>query len=268
MCGRLTQKTPAAQLAEVFGLDSAPPELGPRYNIAPTLDILAVPNLQGPRHAEAFRWGLVPSWAPDPSVGNRLVNARAETVSQKPSFRQALQRRRCLVLADGFYEWRTDPRGKTPFHYQMKDGKPFALAGLWEVWQGPPRSSDPGAQPLETNEPPPEANAPRDPATSKAMDGRRWTVCLLTTDANPLVAEIHDRMPVLLAPEDWNRWLDPAPVGPDALNDLLRPFPADAMAGFEVDPFVNKARNEGPQCVQPVRREREGWLFDADAGRR
>lgn len=221
MCGRFTQKTTPQELAEAFALAEPPPDLGERYNIAPSLDILAIPNLPGPRHAEAFRWGLVPFWARDPSIGNRAANARAETVADKPTFREAVQRRRCLVLADGFYEWRTDGKKKTPYWFHRPDQKPFAMAGLWETWRAP--------------------------------DGERLqTVCLITTDANAVVAPVHDRMPVLLLPQDWDHWLDPTPLPPQQVTPLLRPAPADFLQARPVSRFVSSAANEGPRCLGPA----------------
>jgi len=233
MCGRFTLKTSPADLMRAFGLLEPPPDLGARYNIAPSLDILAIPN-RGPRHAEVFRWGLVPSWAKDPSIGHKLSNARAESALEKPSFRQALHKRRCLVPVDGFYEWRTEGKRKTPFYFSRHDGQPLALAGLWEVWRPPLAANDEG---------------PRDPQRSLDANGRLWSVCLLTTDANAVVADLHDRMPVVVQPADFERWLDPALDGA-AVRELLRPLPAELLGAREVSRFVNNARNEGPQCLE------------------
>lgn len=216
-------KTSPELLAKAFGLGELPPDLGARYNIAPSQDVLAVPN-QGPPHAEVFRWGLVPYWAKDAAVGNKLANARGESLAEKPSFREALRRRRCLVLADGFYEWRTDGTGKTPYHFRLPDGAPFAMAGLWETWRAP------GSPP----------DAPR-----------LHTCCLITTDANAVVGQLHDRMPVILPPEDWARWLQPGQVEPAEVTPLLRPY-AGAMEAVQVSRYVNRAGQEGPQCIEPA----------------
>lgn len=228
MCGRFTLKTPAAELAAAFDLAELPPDLGPRYNIAPSLAVVAVTNAD-PRRARLLRWGLVPRWAADATIGNRLSNARAESVADKPSFREALQRRRCLVLADGFYEWRSAGKdGKHPYWFHLRSGAPFAFAGLWETWV-----------------PPGTAPAARDAATLH-------TVCLVTTEPNAVVAQVHDRMPVILDPTDYGRWLHEGPLAPASVLDLLRPFPAARMAARAVARYVNSAANEGPRCLEPA----------------
>ncbi len=172
MCGRYTLKTPIDVVAEHFGLDEYPSSLTPSYNIAPTQEVAAVVEEDEKRKLKMFRWGLVPSWAKDPAIGNKMINARAETVSEKPSFRSAFKRRRCLIVADGFYEWqKTDGGAKQPYHFRMKDSSPFAFAGLWETWDG---------------------------------DGADVRSCsIITTDANDLMKEIHHRMPVILLPDNY-----------------------------------------------------------------
>ncbi|MSP90824.1 MAG: SOS response-associated peptidase [Myxococcales bacterium] len=228
MCGRFTLKTPAAELAAAFDLIEPPPDLGPRYNIAPSLDLVAVTNAD-PRRARLLRWGLVPYWADDPAIGNRLANARADSVAIKPSFREALKRRRCLVLADGFYEWQAAGKdGKRPFWFHLRSGAPFALAGLWETWV-----------------PPGTPTAERDLAALH-------TCCLVTTEPNAVVAQVHDRMPVIVDPTDFGRWLQPEPVSIGDVGNLLRPFAADKMAAREVTRYVNTAANEGPRCLEPA----------------
>ncbi len=217
MCGRYTLTRPARETAEAFGLDRLPP-LGPRYNIAPTQAVLAVRRAaEGDREGVLLRWGLVPSWAADLSIGNRLLNARAETVLEKPSFRTAFQRRRCLLPADGFYEWRTVAGKKQPLHFRFRDGRLFALAGLWERWLGP--------------------------------DGPVESCTVLTTGANDLVRPVHDRMPVILPPERYDAWLDPGNTDLPLLRSWLGPYPADEMTGVPANPLVNNARNEGPVCL-------------------
>ncbi len=225
MCGRFTLKSTPQQLAETFDLAELPADLGPRYNIAPSLEILAVPN-EPVRKAELFRWGLVPRWAADPSIGNRLINARIESVTQKPAFREAARLRRCLVLADGFYEWRTSSQGKTPFHFHLPSEKPFGLAGLWETWT--PRGTPPG------------------------QAAQLHTCCLLTTAAQGVVAPVHDRMPILVAPEHIARWLDPRPLAPEELLEVLDASAALALQATQVSRYVNVATHEGPQCIEPA----------------
>ena len=225
MCGRFTLHTPASVLATFFNLPETP-VLVPRYNIAPTQPVAIVRAPAGPNQREwaLVRWGLIPSWAKDPSIGARMINARAETVAEKPSFRAPFKRRRCLVPADGFYEWRKVGKGKQPYYIHMQDGGPFAIAGLWEHWQG--------------------------------ADGSELQTCtLLTTEPNDLLAPIHNRMPVIIAPEDYDEWLDVSSEGPgflSLLHHLLRPYPARAMDVYPVSTYVNNARNEGEACIAPV----------------
>jgi putative SOS response-associated peptidase YedK len=218
MCGRFTLTAPARAVGDLFGLPELP-DLGPRYNVAPTQPVLAVRAGEAGREAVVLRWGLVPPWSAGPRAGAPLVNARAETVREKPAFWSAFARRRCLVLADGFYEWLNVGGKKQPTHFRLLDGRPFALAGLWEHWEGP------GEGPVES-------------------------CALLTTEANDLVRPVHERMPVLVAPEHHALWLGERPAGPDALRALLRPWPASDMTAALVNPFVNNARNEGPRCLE------------------
>lgn len=198
MCGRYTLKTPAAQLALPFGLDELP-ELTPRLNIRPTQQILTVRDVgDGPR-AVNVRWGLIPSWAKDMSIGAKMINARAETVAKKPSFRTALKRRRCLIVADGFYEWqKLDAKNKQPWYFTLPDDEPFAFAGLWECWKSP--------------------------------DGPLETATIITTTANEALAPVHDRMPVILSPEHYALWLDPKAEGGSAIVKLLRPYAGEMCA--------------------------------------
>jgi putative SOS response-associated peptidase YedK len=209
-------------LAERFDLGEIP-RLAPRFNIAPTQEVATVRACaeRGERVLEMRRWGLVPGWARDPRVGNRMINARSETVAERPAFRTAFRVRRCLVPADGFYEW-TGGRGpRQPYHIALADGAPFAIAGLWERW------SRQGEDVIES-------------------------CTLLTTRANERVAAVHERMPVILETEDYERWLDPALRDPDPLRDLLRPFPAERLALHAVSLWVNDPRHDDPSCVAPV----------------
>jgi putative SOS response-associated peptidase YedK len=218
MCGRFTLRTPTREIAEALGL-SAIPDLPARYNIAPTQSVAAV-RLDASRRRQLvwLQWGLVPSWADDPAMGNRMINARGESVAAKPAFRQAFQRRRCLVVADGFFEWQQGPRGKQPYYIRLQDDRPFGLAGLWERWQR-------GEQALES-------------------------CTIITTEPNALMQPIHDRMPVILAPEDYSRWLDPAVPANQELQALLRPYPADRMEAYPVSSLVNNPRHDVAACVQ------------------
>ena len=225
MCGRYTLRVSPAELAEIFGtLNSI--EWSPRYNIAPTQTVAAVRSNQDGtgRELSLLKWGLIPSWAKDTKIGNSLINARADTVATKPSFRSAFKRKRCLIPADGFYEWKAIPgqKIKQPFLISVRDVPAFAFAGLWEHWTGP--------------------------------DGTRLDSCtIITTDANELMQQVHNRMPVILDPSDYDRWLDRDQQDPQELNDLLKQFPADRMQLTPVSTLVNSPRNEKPGCVVPIK---------------
>jgi putative SOS response-associated peptidase YedK len=221
MCGRYVLRSRAEAIAEEFDLPDVP-LLEPRYNIAPTQPVAAVRiDPQGhEREFTALRWGLIPSWADDPALGNRMINARAETAAEKPAYRSAFRLRRCLVLADGFYEWAKADGAKQPHYFQLKDGGPFAFAGLWERWAK-------GEEPIES-------------------------CTLLTTEANEVVSPVHQRMPVILEPEDYGRWLDPQRRRLEDVSAILRPFPAKRMLAYPVGRFVNDPRNEDPRCVERV----------------
>ena len=221
MCGRYTLKTPIDVVAGHFRIEEYPSSLSPSYNIAPTQEVVAVVEEDEKRKLERFRWGLIPSWAKDPAIGNKMINARAETVHQKPSFRSAFKKRRCLIVADGFYEWqKTDGGGKQPYHFKMKDSSPFAFAGLWETWDG---------------------------------HGEEIRSCsIVTTDANDLMNEIHHRMPVILPPDNYGVWLDPGFDDKDALKALLKPYPSDDMEAYAVSRRVNRPANNEPGVVEPA----------------
>lgn len=220
MCGRFTLRTRTTALAEQFG-GEPPAELGPRYNIVPTQSVAIVrawPEVGG-RQWQMVRWGLVPSWAKDVSIGNRMINARAETIADKPSFRTAFRRRRCLVPADGYFEWQKTDSGKQPFYLHLDDDRPFAMAGLWESWVNPATS-----QPLET-------------------------CTIITTQANQVTRPIHDRMPVILSAGDYDLWLDPQVQDANRLDALLRPFEGSGLRADPVETYVNSPRNDDPRCV-------------------
>lgn len=221
MCGRFTLTLTGEQLSLAFPWLSETQASTPRYNIAPSQLVSVVPNREE-RQIESFRWGLVPSWAKDPAIGNRMINARAETLADKPSFRTAYRRRRCLVLADGFYEWRSVPgsKRKTPYYIRLDSQDPFAFAGLWETWRGP--------------------------------DGDWIPSCtIITTQPNELIEPIHNRMPAILPPDHYSLWLDPAELQPSVLDPLLGPYPASEMTAFPVSTLVNDPRNDLAQCIAP-----------------
>jgi putative SOS response-associated peptidase YedK len=217
MCARFTLTVSLDTLSDVF--DVAMPGGGaPRYNIAPTQGVLCVREVTGGREAATLRWGLIPFWAKDPSIGAKLINARGETLAEKPSFRAAFRERRCLIPADGFYEWQST-NGRQPVYIRMADGGVFAFAGLWERWKGP--------------------------------EGPVETCTLITTSPNELMAPIHDRMPVILPRDAYGAWLSPGAT-PDVLGSLLSPYPAGEMASYRVSKLVNNPRNDDAQCIAPA----------------
>ncbi len=216
MCGRYSLATGIDALRGLFRIEGEAPALASRWNVAPTQPVaVVVVTNERARSLRTMRWGLIPSWAKDPAVGNRMINARAETLAEKPSFRDALRRRRCLVLADGFYEWRKEGARKTPLWIHPVAGGVLAFAGLWETWTSP--------------------------------DGEVVESCtIVTTKANALIGAFHERMPVILPPEAWDRWLDPAPAEPASLAGLLVPCPPGLLSVREASPRVSNPANEGP----------------------
>jgi putative SOS response-associated peptidase YedK len=222
MCGRFTLATAPEIVAEFFEL-TVVPDLSPRYNIAPTQAAPAV--LLTPERAQRvlrpLRWGLIPGWAKDPTIGNRMINARAETAAEKPAFRSAFRQRRCLVVSDGFYEWKKGPGRKQPFYIRMRDDRPFAFAGLWEHWE--------------------------------ADDGTGIDSCaLLTTQPNDVLRAIHDRMPVILDRANYDLWLDPTMADVDRLKPLLCPYRAEEMKVYPVGTWVNSPTRDDPACIEPA----------------
>lgn len=220
MCGRFTQRADAKALAKAFGVAEVP-EVEARYNVAPTQDILGVYVSPDGREAKLFRWGLIPSWAKDSSIGARLINARSETVAEKPAFRRAFKQSRCVIPADGFYEWRKTDGKKQPFFFRMRDERPFGFAGLWERWEGE------GSRPVNS-------------------------CAILTTGANEVLRPVHDRMPVILHPEDYELWLDADARKLDLVKEVLRPYPPEDMVGYSVSVLINSPRNQGAQLVERV----------------
>lgn len=222
MCGRFTLISSAEDLVEQFQLFEVP-SLSPRYNIAPSQPVATVRQSpgNGGRELALLRWGLVPFWAKDPSIGARMINARAETAAEKPSFRAAFRQRRCLVPADGFYEWQQQAQGKQPFYIRLRDERTLALAGLWEHWEG--------------------------------TEGATIDSCtVLTTQPNDLIRPLHSRMPVVLGPQDYDLWLDPNVQSPERLQPLLRPYPSGEMVAYPVSKWVNSPQNDGPRCIEPL----------------
>jgi len=222
MCGRFTLTDPDQRLVEQFDLPGIP-DLKPRYNIAPTqpVAVVRVPTAGAGREMVLLHWGLIPFWAQDPAIGARMINARAETAAEKPAFRHAFRRRRCLVIADGFYEWQKLDGTKQPHFIRLRDPKPFAFAGLWERWEGPDASV------IES-------------------------VTLLTTEPNALLGEIHNRMPVILHPKDYGLWLDPGIQQPEKVQPLLTAYPAEEMEAFPVSRRVNSPDNDDARCIEPL----------------
>lgn len=219
MCGRY-KVTPGefADLKVRFNLEEIP-LFKPRYNIAPSQPAPVIASVDGENRVELFQWGLVPSWAKDPSIGNRMINARAETLADKPSFKRLLKNRRCLVLADGFYEWRKEGKGKVPMLFKLKNGEPFVFAGLWDAWKKP-----------------------------DGLTLRTYTI--VTIEPNEVLAPIHNRMPVMLSDSDALEWVRGDEI--DHALSLLKPFPAELMDGYEVSKLVNSPVNDSPECIAAV----------------
>lgn len=227
MCGRFSrsndffsQHANQREFLNELGLSWAE-LLPPSFNIAPTQEIAAVrANDRDSHELVMLRWGLVPGWADDLSIGNRMINARAETIADKPAFKRIFRKQRCLILADGFYEWRKDGPKKQPFFIRFKDRRPFCFAGLWDRW-------------------------------SKVQPSVE-SCTIITTEANELMAPLHDRMPVIVAPENYNLWLDHAVQEPERLLPLLRPFASEPLEAFPVSSVVNSPRHNAPDCVAPL----------------
>ncbi len=232
MCGRYSLTTPLEAVRQLFDFPERP-NLAPRVNIAPSQEVAAVRLEEGDggvgRHFVLLRWGLIPSWTPsgakEPGIGNRTINARAETLAEKPSFRAAFRRRRCLIPADGFYEWKTEAGRKQPYRIALESGAPFAFAGLWERWEGP-KGGVGGAGAIES-------------------------CTIVTTEANERLRAIHHRMPVILAPEAYSVWLDPETPGAQA-QALLKPAPSEWFTTFRVSPRINSPANDDPALIEPL----------------
>jgi putative SOS response-associated peptidase YedK len=217
MCGRFYLFSTGAAVADLFDL-AGPVEVAPRFNIAPSQPVAVVRLGEHGRELVPLRWGLIPSWAKDAKFAP--INARSETAADKPTFRHAMRKRRCLIPSDGFYEWMRQGKAKQPFCFRLLDDKPFAFAGLWDCWEGP--------------------------------SGPVKTVCILTTEANELVRPAHDRMPVMLERSYFDQWLDPAEQNAAALAWMLRPYRAEAMRAYPVSPVVNSPKNDDTRCLEPA----------------
>lgn len=221
MCGRYTLSAPSDVIAELFDVEPVP--MSPRYNVAPTQEapVVRVEDPEAGRELALLRWGLVPFWAKDPSIGNRMINARSETASEKNAFRNSFKKRRCLVVADGFYEWKKEQGGKQPYWIHLSEAKPFAMAGLWSRWDKD------GEAPLET-------------------------FTILTTDAHPKIAGVHDRMPVVLRKDAYEAWLDPELQDKDELNALLTAESGEWLEFYPVSREVNSPSNDRPDLIESL----------------
>jgi putative SOS response-associated peptidase YedK len=222
MCGRFTLTIDPAHLQEAFPWAVIPNDLSPRFNIAPSQPVAVIPNT-GDNILSMYQWGLIPSWAKDPAIGDRMINARAESLAVKPSFRNAYRRRRCLILADGFYEWKQSPglKSKQPVYIRLINNHPFAFAGLWEHWTSP--------------------------------DGSEIRSCtIITTQPNSLLLTIHNRMPVILPTETFSQWITPADLPAIQLNELLAPYPAEEMIAYPVSKMVNSPQFDSPDLIKPI----------------
>ncbi len=223
MCGRFTLRTSPLDISTLFDVSIPDLNVVPRYNIAPTQNVSVIlqdgNSLEPSRQWRFFRWGLVPSWAKDLSIGYKLINARGETISEKPSFRSAFKKRRCLVLADGFYEWEKTDSGKQPHFFTQSNESVMAFAGLWEHWE---------------------------------KDSTVYSCTIITTTANSLLDPLHDRMPVILDAADHEQWLDPDFYEKESLQQLIKPYSADKMISRLVNKTVNHVKNETPDCLAPI----------------
>jgi len=246
MCGRFTSSKQLSLLAEQFRAQPLGVEAHqPSWNVAPASDILVVvAGSDGARQLRELRWGLVPRWAKDPKAGNRIINLRAETVREKPTWQRSLAQRRCIIPVDGFYEWQDQGKGrrKQPFYITARDGQPLALAGLWATWRDPATAREEHGEEA--------AGAGHDP--ERGTDDALWTCTILTTTANQLMASVHQRMPVILPSEAWDAWLDPDNHDVEQLAALLAPAPEELLALWPVDPAVGNTRNNRPELVRPL----------------
>lgn len=221
MCGRFTATFEFREIKVRWNLQRDLPVFTPRYNIAPSQDVAVIVRHRGISELKSMHWGLVPSWAKDPTIGNRMINARAETLAEKPSFKRLVGTRRCLVPADGFYEWRREGKRKVPVWVHLRNKEPFGFAGLWDLWKQP--------------------------------EGEElYSFTIITTEANELLRPIHNRMPVILDNPGGERWLDPTFTSFSSLSILLRPFPPEVMEAHDVSTLVNSPSNDSEECIRPA----------------
>ncbi len=240
MCGRFTLTSELNALHDTFGANYLEDRnfwltFNPRYNITPTQDVAVISNRQpnpdrrqDQKSYDFFQWGLIPSWAKDAKIGSRMINARSETLSEKPSFRAAYKRRRCLVLADGYYEWQKieGEKSKQPVYIRLKSQKPFAFAGLWEEWQA---TSD-----------------------REGMETPLRSCTIITCPPNKTLESLHHRMPVILPQDSYDQWLTPDELTPDVLQPLLKPYSGEEMEAYPVSRYVNRPANDSPECIKPL----------------
>jgi putative SOS response-associated peptidase YedK len=222
MCGRFVGYRNLDELQEVFPIDRSACEVVANYNVAPSQEILAIFRNRGQNWLDKFHWGLVPFWAKDISIGNRMINARAETVTEKPSFKNAFKKRRCLIIADGFYEWKGPKGQKQPYFITLPDKKPFAFAGLWETWG------------------------------KKNQETLYKSCAIITTKACEAVRDIHHRMPVILKPTAYESWLNPANQDVNELKNIIKQSLLTDLIGYPVSKLVNSTRNNDPACIDPI----------------
>ncbi len=220
MCGRFVRAVSIEDIADEFGVDKPSFALSPSYNIAPSQEVVIVMNA-GKKSMALCKWGLIPSWAKDPKIGYRMINARSETVAEKPSFRSSFKKHRVIIPASGFYEWKKQGTSKVPFYISLKSGKPLGFAGLLSEWTSPEKK-------------------------------KICTCTIITTSANDLLMNIHDRMPVIIQKKDEDRWLDPSEQDAEKLLPVLKAFPSDKMDLYQVSPMVNSPAHNTPECIKPV----------------
>ena len=234
MCCRVAQGSGRDKVKKKMKARGGTLTITPRLNLAPTQDAVVAVQASGDVRLEEMRWGMIPPWARDKSIGAKLANARAETIDEKPSFRQPFRRRRCLLPVDGYYEWESRPSGKQPVYYSMRDGDLFCLAGLWETWTTPEQTDEPEL-----------------PGLGQAQAETLCTFTVITTTPNRLAKRVHDRMPVIVHPADYGNWLSPESKAAD-LKRLLRPFDDEPMQEHYVTPLMNNPRFEAPKCIKPI----------------
>ena len=223
MCGRFAGLRSLDELRTFFPIDKAACEVTPNYNVAPTQEVITIIKKDNENWLDKFHWGLVPFWAKDISIGNRMINARVESVAEKPSFRNAFKKRRCLILADGFYEWKGGKGGKQPMFITLPDNKPFAFAGLWETWN-----------------------------KKDEKDSIYRSCTIITTEASDSIRDIHNRMPVILKPQIYEPWLDPENQDVTELDKILKNEIITDLASYPVSKRVNSTRNNDPSCIEPI----------------